>query len=152
MDGVTVEYEVVIHRLRRFGRRRFGLSLHADGIFTGVAYTGLTCEEAMNEAEVLVAEAADVLEFHGLSDAVASAVHEERGFRLAGVRPGDVVRLRRGAGLFGEGHRCEVLHVDLTEDWEALDDYPVTVKPLLSRAEVSLELDEFDLLRAARAA
>lgn len=149
MDGVTIEYEVHLHRLRRFGRRRFGLSLHADGVYAGISQRGLTMEEAYAEAAIMLEEAAELVEFLGLSDAVARAVHTERGFRLAGVRPGDVVRLRHGTGPFQAGHRCEVLHVDLTEDWEALDAYPVTVQPLLSRSEVALELDEFELLLAA---
>lgn len=137
-------YEAHIHRLRRFGRRRFTLRLYADGLFTGLAFDRLTFEEARGEAGLLVSEAQDALECAGLSGHVAHMVYEERGRHLAGVRPGDFVRMRHGTGRYPAGTRCEVLSVDLTEDWEALDAYPVVVKPFDTRDEVGLELDEFD--------
>lgn len=144
MNGVIVSYEAHIERLRRIGRRRYSLRLYVDGIFTGLAFDRMTFEEARGEAGLLVNDAAAVLEFHRMTDTVAQLVFEQRGYNLAGVRPGDFVKMRHGTGRYPAGTRCEVLTVDLTEDWEALDAYPVVVQPVLTRDEVGLELDEFD--------
>lgn len=144
MNGVTVSYEAHIERLRRYGRRRYSLRLYADGIFTGLAFDRMTFDEARGEAGLLRQDPEAVIEFHGMTDSVAQLVYEERGHRLAGVRPGDFVRMRHGTGRYPAGTRCEVLSVDLTEDWEALDAYPVVVQPVLTRDEVGLELDEIE--------
>lgn len=146
MEGVTIEYEVHLLSLRRFGRRRFGLKLYAEGVYTGISQQGLTLQEARSEGAIMLQEAAELVEFLGLSGSVAQSVHEERGYRLAGVRPGDMVTLRHGTGPFPAGYRCEVLHVDLNEDWTDLDDYPVAVMPFLTRKEIELQVDEFDRL------
>lgn len=144
MNGVTVSYEAHIERLRRFGRRRFTLRLYVDGIFTGLAFDRMTFEEARGEAGLLVNDAAAVLEFHRMTDTVAQLVFEQRGYNLAGVRPGDFVKMRHGTGRYPAGMRCEVLSVDLREGWEALDEFPVVVRPFATRDEVELDLEEFD--------
>lgn len=144
MNGVTISYEVRMERLRRFGRRRFALRLYADGVETGYASLGLTAAEAQEEAKLLLDDPQAVLDFYGLTERVAADVYVERGYRMAGVRPGDMVKLRHGTGPFIAGYRCEVLHVDLTEDWDDLDEYPVVVMPFLSRKEIELQVDEFD--------